>query len=351
MEDQENQTVEIPEFKEVIEEAYNTEGLLPQEVEMAKEHGFVKEEADESVKKLDKEEKDGEHTEQPKPETSEDISEEGEEKKEEVAKPLFEETEKDESLAEKYNPNEKALYWKWKNDKRKRQDAQKERDEVKAKYDLDTIKDNVSTRKLNEITKALGKEDLTIEMLQGIIDNQQVAEKDDSSPLTKADLKRMEDDKVKASELQAEQEKALSMRILTTEKVGKAKYPNFDEIVKVAQEVVDTDNSHTYQEILASAFSDENMDEETLIERVVTIAKLSPKYEEVTKSVKSEDKDKVNRAIKNSKKKISSAALGTSGSKRMVNEDELTPDDAVHLTPDQFLKLKPGTRERLLMGG
>jgi len=335
------QTFEIAEeTKQVSEEKLDTSTMLPEEKELAKEHGFEIEE-----------ETDGEHEEQPKPKTTEDTKEE--EVKEEVEAvdtlPTFDEVENDESLAEKYNPNEKALYWKWKNDKRKRQDAQKERDDYKAQIDLNTIKDNVSARKLNEIKSALAKDDLTVEMIQSIIEGQQEAE-GDKTPLTMGDLKKIEQDKQNELEVQKNKDVERNQRILTTEKIGKAKYSNFDELVIAAQEVVDGDKSNTYAEVLETAMSDPDMSEEALIDRVITIAKLNPKFEELTKSVKSEDTKNVNRAIKNSNKKISSAAVATGSSKRMVNEDELTPDDAVRMSVSQWSKLKPDTQKRLLMG-
>ena len=336
----ESQVFEInEETQQSIETGLDTSGMLPEEIELAKEHGI----------KI--EGKDNEHEKQPEPKTKEDTGEQEEKIEEEVEDtlPTFDEVENDESLAEKYNPNEKALYWKWKGDKKKRQDAQKQYDELKATVDLNTIKENVSARKLNEIKSALGKEDLTVEMLQSIIEGQLDAESD-KTPHTMGDLKKIEQDKQNEAQKHRDKEIERNQRILTTEKVGRAKYNNFDDIVVLAQEIVDADKTKTYSEVLLTAIEDGDTSEEALVDRVVTIAKLNPKFGELTKSVKSEDKDNVDRAIKNSKKKISSAAVGTGSGKRMVNEDELTPNDAVKMSVEQWSKLKPDTKKRLLMG-
>ena len=113
----EEQSFEIAEETKQTEESteIDLEGADPREVEMAKEHGLVP-----------KEEDNGEHKEQSEPKTTEDTkkqAEEGSEEEVEDKTPTFEETEDNEELVDKYNPNEKALYWKWKNDKKKRQDA------------------------------------------------------------------------------------------------------------------------------------------------------------------------------------------------------------------------------------
>ncbi len=340
---EEQQRFELPnqeEKRETEEDSIDLTDALPEEVKLAEEVGLTPKE----------EEEDGEHAEHSEPETSKDKEVETKEDEKEVEEtPTFDDVEQDEKLLDKYDSNAKAFYWKWKNDKHKRQEAQKELEELKANTDLDTLKQNVYGKKLDAIKVALADPDLTVEKLQAIIDSQQPAE-DKSAPLTKADLEDIKLKEAKEEELKEKQTREFATRVLTTEKIGKAKYDNFDDIVKLAQDVVDNDKSGTYQEVLANAFSDENINEEALMERVINIAKLSPQYGELGKSVKAEDKNKVDRAIKNSKKKVSSAAVGTSGSKRIVNEDELTPDDASQMSTTQWIKLKPETQKRLLGG-
>ena len=67
----------------------------------------------------------------------------------------FEDVETNEKLLDKYSKNEKALYWKWKNDKRKRQDAVAKVDELKAELELKQVKDNLSNTKLKKIRRGL----------------------------------------------------------------------------------------------------------------------------------------------------------------------------------------------------
>lgn len=275
-----------------------------------------------------------------------------EEKKEPVVEqlPTFEDIENDEKHLEKYNANEKALYWKWKNDKRKRQDAQKKADELQARIELETVKDRASAIKLKKISDALRSPDgeITVEQLTRIIEGDSETREDDRQPLTRADLDKIETEKKQKLEEQDRQSKEQKERLAIAENIGKTKYKNFDDLVNLAKEVVLEDKTGTYQEILNLALSDPNFDEEKLIDRVVTIAKLSSKYGK--ESASAEKKEKVEKVIDNSKKKVSSASIGSSGGRRTIAEDDLTVEDGARLSADQWIKLSPQTRKRLLGG-
>ena len=94
---------------------------------------------------------------------------------------------------------------------------------------------------------------------------------------------------------------------------------------------------------------DKNIDETEIVDFVVDIAKLNKNYGKATEP-NPVDKDKVDRAIKNSKKKVSSASVSGGGGRRTVDEDDLTIEDAKSLSITQWSKLKESTRKRLLMG-
>ena len=356
LEDQEN-LVEVEETVVEKEETFDTEGLLPGEVKMAKEHGLIKEEKEKEKKEEKKE--DVEHKEQPDTETKEDTGAEEdkteETKEDEVDKDpdTFEDidkvfTENEDKFHKTYTSNQKALYFKHKNERKKRQEAVKELEEVKAQYELNQVKDIAASSKLQKISEALNGE-VTIEQLQSIISGgQRTAEAGDDKPITKADLDKIEADKKVDLEAKQKLQKKFQDRVNVAEQIGKSKYDNFDNIVKLAQKVVAEDKDGTYQEVLNRAFMDDNLTEEQLISKVITIAKISPKFGELNKSVKPEEKDKVDKAIINSKKKVSSAAIGSSGGKRKIAEDDLTPDDMEGMSTAAWMKLSDKTRERLL---
>ena len=313
---------------EETEVKYDTEGLTDGEIELAKEHGFIKEE----------EEKNGTDDEQPEPKTDEDSESESEEEQEEEKveeHPSFEDVENDEKLIDKYNKNEKALYWKWKTDKHKRQEAQKEAESLRVNGNVkDAVDSGVSGKKLEKIKKLLENPDtLTIESLQATLDEE------------------VEPDK-KPDELdnaQAIQQK-VALKAQFAEKIGSAKYDNFEGISKLAKEVINDDKSGTYQKLIEDSFLNDAVDENMLVERVISIARMSPKYNEVVNNKKVENKEEVDRVIKNSKKKPSSASVSGASGKRIISESELTVEQATKLSDAQWWKLKPETRERILRG-
>ena len=340
-------TVEIEEVSTPEPSAFATHGLLPEEIEMAEKHGLVagntgeKENNQESSeKKVDEssKEKDGKHKESTEPET-----EDSEEKEEEVK--TFEDVEKNEDKLKKFNPNEQALYWKWKSDKKKKQSAVKEAEEWKARYELNTVKESAKDIKLRKISEALQSDNLTVEALQAIIG--ETAETK-SKPLTEADLEKREAEKALKEKEVSESTKERAERIDTAEKIGKSKYENFEELTSLANELVASDKTGMYKDVLQASFLDKDLDESELVERVVTIAKLNPKYGK-PKSDETEEKTDIDRAIKNSKKKISSASVGSGGGKRTISHDDLTPDEAAKLTTDEWRKLPEKVRKRLLM--
>jgi hypothetical protein len=306
------------------EEGFSVEGLEPGEVELAKKHGLVEEPKVEVEVK-----KDGEHAEPAKPKTEDKPSE----KEGEVETPTFEQVEADEKLVDKYGKNEKALYWKWKTDKHKRQEAQKEANELKDKL-KEAVDSGISGKKLAKIKEMLKNPDsLTIEALTAAIDEQIEPEK-------------------KPNELdnaQAIQQK-VAIKAQFAEKIGSAKYDKFNEISILAKEVIQGDASKTFQKLIDDSFLNDEVDENMLVERVVNIARMSPKFNDVVNRVNPEDKAKADRVIENSKKKVSSASVSGASGKRIISESELTVEQATRLSSDQWAKLKPETRKRLLQG-
>jgi hypothetical protein len=331
--------IEVPEVTEAEPTAFATHGLLPQEVEMAKEHGLVEEESkevDESSKEEEK--KDDEHEEQPEAKTED--SEEEEPK-------TFDEVEKDEGGLKKFNPNEQALYWKWKSDKKKKQAAVKELEEYRSNHELSSIKEK---SKLNKIAEALGNENVTVEQLQAIIGVN--AEKGEDAPLTKSDLKEIEAEKEAQQKQLSNAEGERRDRIETAENIGNSKYgkEEFEELTRLTTELVNSKQGKTYKKLLETSFEDKDTSEEEIVEQIATLAKLNPDYgKESDVAKKATPETDADRAIKNSKKKISSATVGSGSGKTTVSEDDITVDQAATLTPGQWNKLKSATRKRLLM--
>lgn len=310
--------LEIEDTPETNEEKIeiSKEELSPSEIEMGKKSGIFPEE------------KKDEHQESSEPKTASTRREE--------EKPSFEEVEKDEKLLDRYSKPEKGLYIKWKVDKHKRQEAQKEKDELQARLELDQVKTLTYSSKLNKLKDMLKKGDeLTAEQLLNIIDEGKDGE---TPPPVK---ERNQADVLKEK---------ISVKAQFAEKIGEAKYDKFKEIAVLAKEVIAADTTGTYQELIDKSFIDDKVDENMLVERVVNIARLSPKFSELTKVVDADKKEEATRVLKNAQKKVSSAAVSNASGKRVVSEDELTVADAAKLSTEQWSRLSKKTRERILMG-
>jgi hypothetical protein len=347
VEDQESQIV-IDDVVEKEEQGFSIEGLTEEEVELAKKHQLIKEE---------EEKEDGELPEQPEPTTEEDTGseEDKEEKEEEVdtdpdnfdaMDSVFEKNE--EKFHKTFSSNQKALYFKSKRDKQLRQEAVKELEELKASAELNTLKESVSGKKLSAIKEALADPDLTVEKLQAIIDGQAVSAPKEKEVMTREEyeaLRKKEEDK------QRVEHERFTQRVKLAEQIGKSKYDKFDDIANLAQEVVNEDKTGVYQKVLSEAFRDINIDEDVIVDTVVRVAQMSPKFKDAVVNASPSDREKVDRAIKNSKKPVSSASLSGSGRRVIANEDDLTPEDAVKMNNKQWMKLKESTRRRLLGGG
>jgi len=329
--DKETDTIEIDEtVEESTEQEFSIEGLSDGEVELAKEHGLYKEK-EEGVEV--EEVKEGE--------SKEEVKEE-----EEIENPTFEQVEENEKLIEKYDRNSKALYWKWKTGNQKvqsfKQDlvdkglASIDPDSGKFEiFDKSTIPDiGVSSKKLDAIKELLKDPDsLTIESLQAALDEEVKVEEVDNS---EAETKSLQN--------------KISTKSQFAEKIGSAKYDNFEGITQLAKEIMAGDKYGTYQKIIDDAFTNDFIDENMLVEQVVNIARLSPKFNEVVNQVDPEGKKKVDRALNNSKKKVSSASVSGASGKRIISESELTVAQAENLSPQKWNKLKETTKKRILMG-
>lgn len=301
--------------KEEIE--VSTEDLSDKEIELGTKSGVIPE------KKVEVKD---EHKEQPEPKTEQVVKEE---------KPSFEDVEKDEKLLDRYSKPERGLYMKWKVDKHKRQEAQKEKEELLARVELDQVKVTAANSKLNKVKEMLKKgEELTADQLLAIIDEGKEKEPEPVKETNQVDVLKQK----------------ISIKAQFAEQIGEAKYDKFKEIANLAKEVIAADTTGTYQELIDKSFTDDKVDENMLVERVVNIARLSPKFVELTKTVEPQKKEEANRVLNNAQKKISSAAISSAGGKRVVSEDELTIEDAAKLNTEQWGKLSKKTRERILKG-
>lgn len=333
--DLEKNQIEIEEEVEQEEnnEDFDIEGLSNGELELAKESGLYKE----------LEENENADNKQSETKTEEDNEDDSKEKEKEINKDPdnFEEMEnvlnKDEKkFHETFTPNQKALYFKAKVEKKKRQEIKKENEELNKKI-KELQSSSGSKKKLDKIKELLenNSDSLTIEQLQAIISTKEEIEE-------KIELN---EDKTKET---------IASRIVLAEQIGKGQYNNFNNICNLAGEIFKS--KPRYQKQFDEMVADSNIDETEIVDFVVDIAKLNKDYGK--EKVSQEAKEKVNRVLKNSKKKISSASIGGSSGKRIISEDELTCAQVQYkaktLSSEEYNKfwekLSEKTKTRLLKG-
>jgi hypothetical protein len=304
------------------------EELSPEEMDMAKELGLTKEEAE-----PEKEDEENETPEEMPDKKVEEVPEkkEVEEKKE---PPTFEDMEQDpelehEALKDK-SAADKAMYWKWKKDKVKRQDAERN-------YQHEAIKRKALEQELEKL-KAPPQE----EMLEG---SDEVATKKD---LLAIEQRRRAEEEKRTAEQQKAQE--ISARLNRLESEARNADDKFDAIMELAKEVVDRDPYGVYGTRLTMLAADPEGD---VVGYLKSIARMHENYDSVRQSAPKrdgkQDNEKINRAISNAQKRSSSAAVGSGGGGGALSEAEMSVSDAANLTEAQFAKLSPATRERLLM--
>ena len=346
MEDQKNSVeIEIP-IENTEETVYETEGLSKEELVMVEKHGLIPKE----------EEKADEHKKQPKVDTKNDSVDKGtetekEEDDGEVLDPnSFEDMDEvfdkdEEKFHKKFTSNAKALYFQNKKNKNLRQELQKELDIYRAEKELGSIKDSVSSKKLAKINEMLANpENLTIESLQDILGIQS-KDTDGSEKISRAELER---ELAEKREIEESNNQAYRNRVALAEQIGRSKYDNFEQIATLAQEVISADRTGLKQKLLSEVFTNKNIDETEIVNAVIEIAQFSSKFKDVVNNASSSDKENVNRAIKNSKKQVSSASISSSSNRKVINHDDLTIADIASMTTEQYMKIPKKVRERVL---
>lgn len=332
------ETVEIPEAHVQEEVVVEVENLPQEEKAMAEKHGLVKKEPEGEVKDVKKEQ---------------DLQ-------------TFEETEKDEkNLVKNYSKGEQALYWKWKHDKKERQTAQAERDQVKIQTkalekQLAEINGGyeVSKSKLAKVQDLLAgpADDITVEAIQAILKAEPKKADDDNKPLTKKDLVSLKEEKDKELEDAGKKQEFLNTRIKKADELAKTKFDDYEGAVDLAKEVLEGKvklpkyiDSKKLSADLGGMLSDEKVEYEEIADWIMDTAKLHPNFGKKTETnVKKETKENIERIIDNASKQKSSASLGGGSARRTVSEDDLTIEDAAKLSTEAFGKLSKKTRERLL---
>lgn len=319
----EEQQEMVEETKPVTTDEAKEAGWSKEEIQMGVENGTL------SEKETQEQPEEEAEDEQPEEKAVEDSEEQDNDSDDEED---VEESDSDDDEGDKdtsdFNANEKALYWKQKRERKKRQAAERKAELLEAKL-----------KAYQEISEKKETPDTQNE------DNEE-------GFITKADLKKQKEEEAKKQEERRLQAEAINARLEAQYEEAKAEYENFDELCDLAKEVMDEDESGVYATKLQQATVSENGNPAQV---AYQISRLHPDFDKVAgkkekvASKKKTDKKKVNKVMANAKKRSSSAALGGgAGGSRKVSEDELTPEDVVHMDQEQWNSLTDKTRKRLL---
>lgn len=339
-------TVEIKEEVKAPEaptEAEAKEVLTPQELEMAKVHGLVKEEKKEETKK-EEDKKPEAKAEDKKPEVKDKEEAERSLKEFKAGKELAPETEHE--MLKSFNKNEIGLYFKMKEDRRKRQEAQKENEALALKIDNLTKEiEELKKPKTEEVIEDTGNDEELVnnKKLKETLSKLEKAKEEKA----KADLKTIEEKEKRRQDAAKE----LRQRWDAMEAEAKAKDPKFDVVMQLATEMCEKDKTKTYGKIMAEAATNPNPEEgEDVISKAYALARLHPDYKTKCEETK-EDGDKtdpktIERILANQQKKTSANLTGGGG--RFVTEDEITLEMAARMSDAEYARLSQKTRDRLM---
>lgn len=252
--------------------------------------------------------------------------------------------------------NGQGLYWAQKKERKKRQLTEIERDQAKARAaELE--------KALKEaVEKAKPKGD-GLDLDDLLDDDPDAKPKDGKDPAKKEGTdapKETEAEKTKRAEL-------LNARLEEIEVVAKETRPDFDQVTDLAKELMaepekffkgeDLEKFYDHAVLIVQRTKGalDYKGARTAAVLAYELGKMHPNYKPngAGQPPKGAEKDAdltpeiVDKQTQNAQRR-SSAALNGGGAPRIVSEDDITPEMAVDMSKEQFAKLKPATRERLL---
>ena len=314
----------------VTEEAMREEGFMDEEIASAKEHGIIrKEKANEHDGKQVNAGKDNKVEDKKSDVPGESFKIEDLDSFEKVHEIYEKQPDKFRELPRNIKAlyhNSKGLYKRAKIEEQKRADLEK-------KMEYDALKNKAAEIKVQKIQEALKGDKITVEDLEAIIGGYK--------PETREEPDNKEDEQKRQAEF-------IQSRIAEADKLGRTEYEDFDHIVTLAQAVVSSKPRQA--KLLQDALTDESVSEKELVDLVVDIARLNKDFgtkseKEVVNAAPTDEK--VERMLKNSQKKPTSASLGGGSGSRTKSYDDLTAEDVTRMSLEDYKKLPEAVRRRL----
>lgn len=363
-------TIELPIVGEPKEETPLTVAdisdgsFTKQEIEAAKKHGLVVEEAP-PVKKPDEKKDDVAATPPAKttPEVTPEAKSEGDE--------FILDAEKEQKFQELFGENQtmQKLYHRMKKNRTNRQNAEAERDQalIQKKALEEKTAQLQAELAAAKAKPANAEDDLNLdETIEPVAD-------EGEKPLTRADLDRIEKEKAEQAQREAEQKRGraadISDRLDEQSEEAKVRYKDFDTVMDLTADLMKNlptlvPDRREQQKVAtkikncidALANADKyDPDQYNGADMAYEIGQLHPKYKAGgtdTIADKGADltPDKLNRIVNNSQRR-SSAALNGGAGRRVISVENLTVEDMAAMPTAEFRKLRkdrPDIVKRLL---
>ena len=243
--------------------------------------------------------------------------------------------------------DEKGFYFKAKKERKQRQAIQQHNELIQKTLEA-------SNRKAELLQKELEKYKSGDHFVKG------VDEKDEDDFITKGDLeardKRVQEDEgLKQADWEVNQA-AQASQSAAIEAVGAeetSKNSDFPRVVNLVQEVASQDTTGQIINNIdrrAAQIGKDPEAQQDFIDYIYRVAKRHSKFNDIGKTPDKEKIELAHKASKNASKSVSSASIPSGGGRKLVSENDLTPEEGARLSNEKWMKLKPETQRRLLMG-
>ena len=361
-------------------------GLDAREIEMGKKTGAL---LDEKPKKKEGEgddDKGGQDDEAKKKEAEAEVKAKADKEKERSReqKPWEKDVPKEEiEAAEKYSPNEKALFWEKKKERYRRQKAEDERDQLKAQVQF--YKGKTETLEKIKLEPVKGDDDADDKSEEDDFLNPDGDKgKDKDKPLTQGDLEKIEAEKeAKKKKAQDEFEKTRSEHVKALdeqEKIFKEDHEDYDKVYDEGTKDILEATPEKWAELypnpvqrrgvqsmvkdmlLALREPTKHTGENSAVALAYEIGKLHPKFSDAAdtgggededgerEDEDSDDKSDLEQRL-NGKNRPNSASQNGGGNRKPKSVHDLTEEDLAFMSTDQIRSLKrkhPGVVEKIL---
>lgn len=242
--------------------------------------------------------------------------------------------------------NSKALYKQMKHEEERRK-------EIESGKQYEALQDAGARARLTKIKERLkNPDDLTVEELNKLLGEEEKAVDEKDKPLTKKDLEEIESKKAEeVGKTQAAQQ-AYNHRIVEAEQYAEAnikgitdgKYESLDDVLALAKEIAQ--KKPRYLTRISQSFQNADIEIPDVVDEIIDIARLNPKWGGAPSG--ENGKTDLDRMVKNSRKQPTSANLSGGKGGRVVTYDELTPEDALKLSPEKWAALPHKVRMGIL---